>query len=1103
MQCESCRHENPEALNFCERCGSALRATVSYGERRQLTVLFADLANSTTLSEQLDAEDYQDLIRAYQAVSVSAVTRFRGHVAQYLGDGVLVYFGYPEAYEDAARFAVEAGLELVQRVAGLNGPRWPRRSISARVGIATGMVVAAPTAPGSGAQTLAFGQTPNIAARLQSEAAAGAVVLSADTHRLVDGFFEFEMLGERMLKGVAHPLALYRAIRPKAVRNRFDLALGRGLSAFHGRAHELVKLTAALEHARSGLHAVSICGEAGVGKSRLVHEFHRAVLGPSLRWVQCSCSPTAEATPLAAVLDAVTSLAGILPEDDDDRKLDRLETLAANCGLDRAEALPTLASLLAVNAGDRYTSGGDANEQREHTLSLLAELLAGASRHHGQLCLCIEDLHWVDPSTLDLLARLKSVAAKAPLLVLTTFRPQFDAGSLAMLRPEPLDLKRLTPEAIVKVAQDIAGERVLPREVLDAVIAQTDGVALFVEEWTKSLLESGALRREADRYVLIGRTEELHVPRTLQDSLNARLDRLGSARAVAQVASVLGRDFDVATLSAVAEMEPDRLMPELARLCDADLLRRDEAGSHFSFKHALLCEAAYATLLKRVRRRLHARSAAAILQMLPGLAEARPELVAHHLSEADDPSAAIEYWRKAAQHAMDRSAFLEASHHVRRGLDLIEQLEEGSERDEAELALQLVAGPVFVRTAGYAGAEVERAYVRAFELCGKLSESGRGSTSVQRIGEQFQYASEFMLSGVDGHSSESQKVFWVLWGLGAHHQSRGEHSSALAKAEHLLRLAAGDPALMLEAHFGAGSTQYMMGRLTSAQKHLAAGCECYRSLHRRLKASPPGHHPEVLCANYRALTLWHLGNIQRAFKSSDEAIALSRESDHPFSLGGSLASRAWMEQMNGDVRAAKLAAQEAVDIGERFAIPALQAYGGPVLAWAMAKTGAAQDAAGELEKGLAEYRHQGYGAMQTYFLGLLAECWLLAGRLEEAISTVEVAQRCAIATGERAWESELHRLRGEMRLRLTPNDRQGAERSFNLGLVVARRQRARSMELKVLSSMVRAWGASDSGEALRELAKCVAWFPRSLHTPALDEARQLLARLENSEALAS
>jgi tetratricopeptide (TPR) repeat protein len=548
--------------------------------------------------------------------------------------------------------------------------------------------------------------------------------------------------------------------------------------------------------------------------------------------------------------------------------------------------------------------------------------------------------------------------------------------------------------------------------VLDAVVAQTDGVALFVEEWTKSLLESGALRREADRYVLTGSVDELHVPRTLQDSLTARLDRLGSARAVAQVASVLGREFDVATLAVVAELEPEHLKSELARLCDAGLLTSDGIEGRLSFKHALLCEAAYTTMLKRVRRRLHARTAAAVLEMLPGWAETRPEFIAHHLTEADDPLAAIGYWTKAAQRAMDRSAFLEASQHVRRGLELVERLREGAERDEAELALQLVAGAVFVRTGGYAEPEVERAYVRAFELCGKLGESGQGSASVRMMGEQFQYASEFMPS-VGRGSRRSLPRCSGCSGAWARTISRaGEHSNALAKAEHLLRLAGDDPALMLEAHFGAGSTQYMMGRLTSAQEHLDAGCECYRSLHRRLQTSPTGHHAEVLCANYRALTLWHLGHIQEAFRSSDEAILLARESEHSFSLGAGLASRAWMEQMNGDVQAARTSAAEAVGIGERYEIPALQAYGGPVLAWAMAKAGDAEAAAANLEAGLGQYRLHGYGAMQTYFLGLLAECWLLAGRLDHAMSTVEEAQRCAIATGERAWEAELHRLRG-------------------------------------------------------------------------------------------
>lgn len=1104
MRCDACQHENPDPLVACERCGRTLPSTDLCGERRQITVLFADLADSSALSEQLDAEDYQDLIRAYQTASVGAVTRLGGHVAQYLGDGVLVYFGYPKAFEDAARFAVQAGLELVDAVAALNSPRWPGLSMAARVGIATGMVVAAPTAPGSGAQTLAFGQTPNIAARLQGEAAPGGVVLSSDTHSLVDGFFEFESLGERSLKGMAQPMKLYRPIRSRPFRNRFDLALARGLSAFQGRAQELTRLAAALGGAKRGLHAVSIRGEAGVGKSRLVYELRRAVLDRKVYWLQCSCSPTAEATPLSAVIDAVASLAGILPEDVDNQKLDRLEKLAAICDLVPGEAIPTLASLLAIHVGDRYAPpAGDAHEQRERTLSLLAELLAGASRHYRQMCFCIEDLHWVDPSTLEVLARLRSLASTSPLLVVMTFRPQFDAGSLAVLEPDALDLQRLPPDAVVAIAQDIAGSRILPPEVVDAVVAQTDGVALFVEEWTKSLLESGALRVEDDRYKLAGRLDELQVPRTLQDSLTARLDRLGSARTVAQVAAVIGREFDLPTLSNVAEMEPERLTGELTRLCEAGLLRRDEGEGRYSFTHALLGEAAYTTLLKRVRRRLHARTAAAVLAMRPALTEARPELIAHHLTEAADTLRAIEYWRRAAQRAMDRSAFSEASHHVRRGLQLLDDLKEGPERDQAELALQLVAGPVFVRTAGYAGPAVEQAYVRAFELCGKLEQSGQGSESVRRMSEQFQYASEFMQSGVGGQSPEAQKVFWVLWGLGAHYQSRGEHASALAKAEHLLRRAVGDPALMLEAHFGAGSTQYMMGELVAAQKHLAAGVACYRSLDRRLNTSPPGHHPEVLCASYLALTLLHLGHVEQAFSASDEAIALARESDHPFSLGGALTSRAWMEQMNGDVPAARRSAAQALDIGERLAIPVLQAFGGPVLAWVKAKTGAPEAAAAELENGLALYQQQGYGAMQTYFLGLLAECWMLAGRWDDALSTVEVAQRCAIATRERAWESELHRLRGELRLRLTPSDRQGAERSFSLGLVVARRQRARSMELRVLSSMARAREASDAAPVLRELAKCVAWFPPGLHTPMLDEARGLLSAQGGVEALAS
>ncbi|HEV7515266.1 MAG TPA: AAA family ATPase, partial [Thermoanaerobaculia bacterium] len=777
MQCAVCWFENPPGMKFCGKCGSALKnacprcsfenpfgfkfcgecggplagepmsaisaaspvpvtgartATAAYvertataersvtrdfepaAERRQLTVLFCDVVDSMALAERLDPEELRDVVREYQTVSAAVVERYLGHTAQYLGDGLLVYFGFPVAHEDDPQRAVHTGLGIVAAVDALSRRLEAERGIrlAVRVGIHTGKVVAGQMGAGDTRERLALGQAPNVAARLQSLADPGTVVVSDATFPLVQGFFVCQPLGPQILKGVSRPMELYRVLQESGVRTLFELAVTRGLTPLVGRQQDLAVLLRCLDRVNAGRgQTVLLSGEPGIGKSRLVQMLkERAALDPH-KWLICRCSPYHQGSALVPVIELLQDLCRFAPADDAAAKAGKVEGLLGRYGLPLPEAVPLLALLLGFAAPEGYAPLGlSAQRQKERTLeTLLALLLAMAGEE--PVLFVVEDLHWVDPSTLELLDLLLHQGPTVRLFNLFTFRPAYDPpwGPRAHLTQITLD--RLSDgEAETLVLGVTAGKR-LPLEVLRQIVVKTDGVPLFVEELTKMVLASGLLVERGDHYALAGPLPPLAIPTSLQDSLMARLDRLAAMREVVQLGAAIGREFTWEIMQEVCSLEAEILNRELGQLVAAELLyqRGVPPLAAYVFKHALIQDAAYGSLLKSTRQQYHQRIAAVLERRLP-TGEARPELLAHHYTEAGLSERAVAYWLQAGRRAGERSANLEAIGHVERGLALLPGLPAGPERDRRELDLRTVLGAALVLARGFAVAEVEENY---------------------------------------------------------------------------------------------------------------------------------------------------------------------------------------------------------------------------------------------------------------------------------------------------------------------------------------------------------------------------------------------------------
>jgi class 3 adenylate cyclase/predicted ATPase len=1057
-----------------QECSGAVEPTASHlaaqqpgvlvkfqAERRRLTVLFCDLVGSTELLAGLDPEDMGGVIHAYQQCCRRVIRRWDGHVAKYTGDRVLVYFGWPRAHEDDVERAVRAGLELVGAVGRLTAYGAP---LAARVGIATGLVmIGDPIGQRAEKQEAVVGETPNLAARVQTLAEPGTVVVAEGTRDLAGGLFEYRDLGMQRLKGFAEPLRCWRVVAESAAEGRFEARHGARLTPLVGREEEINLLLRRWEQARDGAgQVVLLSGEPGIGKSRIALGLREALGREAPIRLRYQCSPFHSRSALHPVLEQMARAAGIKDTDPADLKLAKLETVLAMGTEQVEEAILLLAPLLSIPTGGRGPPPQlSAERRRQRTGEILLEQLEGLAARQP-LLMIFEDAQWVDPSTSELLGLAIERIHKLPVLLLVTFRSDF-APPWRGRNVTALSLVGLSRRQILAMVDWITDAKSLPAEVLERIVERTDGVPLFVEELTKTVLESGLLADVGDRYELAGPPPPLAIPATLHDSLVARLDRLGPVKEVAQIGAVIGRDFSHALLAAAVDHPGTELRTALDQLVASGLVfrRGTPLEATYGFKHALVRDAAYSTLLRSRRRQLHARIAGVLEERFPETANTQPELLAHHCVQAGLMEQAVDYWTKAGQLSLARSATLEAVAQLSGGLKALRSLPESSERYRRELDLQVALGGAQLAAKGSAAAETGQAYTRARELC-------------ERLGD-------------------TQQLFPVLWGLTIFHINCGEPGAGRAIAEEMLRLAEGqdDVAAQVASHRALSAALYHLGEWTSACRHLERVILLYDALPKR----PP---PSLYAVDHRAMalaflapTLFALGYPDQARARCREALAYGRELAHPHSLALVLDELCEFHAVAHEWETVQDLAQDLVALSTEQGFSYWLA-GGHV------SSGCALAELGQIQEGLALY-HRGSAVRRVgypLYLGLLAEAHHKAGELEEALRLLtEVLDRVK-RTGECWFEPELHRLRGEVLSSLPGRDPVGAEACFQRAIAIARGQSAKMFELRAAASLARLWAEQGRrAEAHQLLAPVYGWFTEGFDTADLKCAKALLDQL--------
>ena len=1033
-------------------------------ERRQLTVMFCDLVGSTALSTRFDPEDLRELIGDYHRTVSKMVGRFDGFVAKYMGDGVLVYFGYPRAHEDDAERAVRAGLGAISAVGRL---RFKSAKLQARVGIATGLVVVGDLiGEGSAQEQSVVGETPNLAARLQALAEPDTIVIAASTRRLVGDLFEYRDLGAVDVKGIAAPVPAWQVLRPSVVESRFEALRGAALSPLVGRDEEIDLLLRRWARAKTGDgQVVLLSGEPGIGKSRIAAALaERLHAEPYLR-LRYFCSPYHQDSALYPFIDQLGRAAGFAREDPPASQLAKLETLLVRAA-PREEDVAFLADLLSLPVLERHPLPNlSPQRKKERTLEALIRQLEGLARQHPMVVV-FEDAHWIDPTSRELLDLMVEHVRSLPVLLIVTFRPEFQPPWTGQPQVTMLALNRLDRHDRTALVAQIAGGRALPTEVMDQIADRTDGVPLFVEELTKSVLESGLLREERDLYVLDRALPPFAIPTTLHDLLLARLDRLASVRLVAQIGAAIGREFSYALLRAVSRLPEDELHGALDRLVGSELVfqRGTPPEAVYSFKHALVQDAAHGSLLRSSRQQLHAQIAEALETQSQEMMENRPEILAQHYAEAGLVEKSVAYWGKAGRRSAARSAMAEAAAQLQKGLDQLELLSDTPERQRQELEFRSSLGAALAAVKGYAALETGRAYARARELW-----------------EQLGSPAEFLQ---------------VPYGQSVYYMGRGELDLAQRLDEDLLRLSRerNDYAGLVLGHLSSGRDLMLVGRFTLSRSHFEEVIALYDPKFHRSLSHHDANYPRVSSQAYSAIVLFCLGFPDQALAQSSAAIAEALRLAHPPSLALSLSLGTLPLALVGDNLALDKRADQLVKVATEQGFPVWRAVGTVHRGWIMVGNGDVAEGVSLLRSGSAAYRATGTEMWTTHFLALQARACGIAGQNENALTMLDEALQIVARTRARWFEAELIRLKGQLVLR--QGDTAAAEKLYRNALSIAVEQEAKLWELRAAASLARL--RRDQGrhaEARDLVAPVYEWFTEGFDTADLKEAKALLYEL--------
>ncbi len=1129
MRCPTCAFENPESIKFCNECGASLQQrcpscgfenaprskfcgecgtplvmqgssahTIVHtieadnrrldsnkgnsmwegngdpeAERRQLTVMFCDLVGSTALSEQLDPEEFRDVVRTYQGACAEVIDRFEGYIAQYLGDGLLVYFGYPLAHEDDGQRAVKAGLAILVELSHMN--RQLLQPIQVRIGIHTGLVVVGEIGGGEKRERLAMGDTLNIASRVQNIAEPNTVVITSNTYRLIRGFFTCNSMGFRTLKGISQPMEVYQVLHESGVQSRFEIAISKGLTPLIGREQEIGLLLERWERVREGRgQVVLLSGDAGIGKSRLVQVLKEHVAGDSHTRIESFCSSFHQNSTLYPVIVHLQQLLQFRREDSQEEKLGRLEMTIKEHGFPIEEIVPLFASLLSFPLPDRYPPLNlSPQTQKQKTLEAMLAWLISESEKQPVLRI-VEDLHWVDPSTLEYLSLLIDHVPTARIFILLTFRSDFSPPWPSRSHLTQITLNRLTRKQVEVLIERVTGGRALPDEVVKQVVTKTDGVPLFVEELTKMVLESGLLKEQKGNYILTDQLPPLAIPATLQDSLMARLDRLAIVKDVVQMGATFGREFTYELLKAVSPLDEVTLQRELNKLVKAEILyqRGFPPKANYFFKHALIQESAYHSILKSKRQQYHQKIAKVLEERFLEIAETQPELLAYHYTETNQRKLSIPYWLKAGQRATEHSAYTEAISHLTKGLEVLKTLPDTPEKTRQELTLQITLGSSLRVTKGFAAPVVEIVYARARELSQQID--------------------------------DTPQLFPVLRGLCGFYIARAEFHAARELGEQCLRLAQSvqDVALLIQSHYLMGGTLLCLGEPALVIEHLEQAIALYSPQHHSSHTLLYGQDPGVDCLCWTAWALWYLGYPDQALRRSQEALTLAQELSHPYSIAIALDLLSFLHQLRREELATKERAEASINLSTERGFEFFLDMGTVLRGWALAKLGYGEEGIEQIRQGMAALRETGAELFRTYYLSLLAEAYDEVGQTENALTMLTEALDTANKNGERFHEAELYRLKGEMLIKQAvdpasnPTLLDEAEICFNKALEVARHQCAKSLELRALMSLSRLWQKKGKIEESREmLAEIYTWFTEGSDTRDLKEAKSLLEEL--------
>jgi class 3 adenylate cyclase/predicted ATPase len=1033
-------------------------------ERRQLTVMFCDLVGSTGLSARLDPEDLREVIAAYHRAVAEVVRGFDGFVAKYMGDGVLAYFGYPRAHEDDAERAIHAGLGVVDAVGRLDSKSG---ALQARIGISTGLVVVGDLiGEGSAQEQSVVGEAPNLAARLQSLAEPNAVVIAASTRRLVGDLFEYRDLGIVEVKGIDVPVPAWQVLRPSIVESRFEALRGSTLTPLVGRDEELDLLLRRWARAKAGDgQVVLVSGEPGIGKSRIVAALEERLRAePHLR-LRYFCSPYHQDSALYPFIDQLGRAAGFARDDPLSTRLEKIESLLA-LAAPPDEDVAFLVDLLSLPSSERHPLPNlTPQRKKERTLEALIRQVEGLARRQPMVVV-FEDAHWIDPTSRELLDLTIERLRTLPVLLLVTFRPEFQPPWTGQPQVTTLSLNRLDRRERTVLVEEIAGAETLPQQVIDQIVDRTDGVPLFVEELTKSVIESGLLREDRGRYVLDGALPPFAIPMTLHDSLLERLDRLAAVRRVAQTGAAIGREFSYELLRAVSRLPEDELQVALGRLVTSELVfqRGTPPDAVYSFKHALVQDAAHGSLLRSRRQQLHAQIAEALEASSPEVMDNQPELLAQHYSEAGLVKESVAYWGKAGHRSAARSAMAEAAAQFQKALDQLTLLPDTVERQRQELEFCCALGAVLIAVKGHAAPETGQAYARARQLW-----------------EQLGSPSEFLR---------------VPFGQSLYCVYRGELDLALRLDEDLLRVSRqrNDSVALVMGHFALGRTMMLLGGFASSRSHLEEALALYDPTSHRALAHQAGFHPHILSKAYLGIVLFCLGFPDEALARSSAAIAEARRLAHLPSLAGSLSLGSLLVSLLGNYAVVGEWAGQLIAMATEQGFPVWRAWGDSFRGWVKVKNFDVTEGMSLLQSGLAAYRAASAVQWIPYYSALLAGAYETAGRVEESVTLLDDALEIVERTGERWFAAELNRHKGQLLLR--QGNAEAAEKLYHKALSIAQEQDAKLWELRAATSLARLWREQGRrGEARELLAPVYGWFTEGFDTADLKEAKRLLDEL--------